>query len=165
MSCTYTPDYHSIYLGDSHVVDVKKDGLYIGIYVITQTKRRRGVILPLTAWRALLDSTDIINLGIAFQRGDVLSPSITSSLHDQYYGCTRHDYNHDFWTPSTADECPTLLDEWGIYASTTTTHFGSVNETGSDNITDKETGTTTQPDDNEAGQQTGCDWIWDNLPE
>ena len=44
--------YH-LYLGDSHVVEVKKGGLHIGIYLITPTSRRRGVVLPLDAWLAL----------------------------------------------------------------------------------------------------------------
>ena len=60
--------YH-VYLSDKHVVEVKKGGLNIGIYLITPTNRRRGVVLPLSAWEALQDSTEIINLAIDYAKG------------------------------------------------------------------------------------------------
>jgi hypothetical protein len=53
-----------VYLGDTHVVEVKKGGLHIGIYLITPTSRRRGVVLPLDVWLLLQQSLDTVNKGI-----------------------------------------------------------------------------------------------------
>ena len=55
--------YH-LYLGETHVVEVKKGGLHVGIYLITPTSRRRGVVLPLDAWITLQNSVSIVNEAI-----------------------------------------------------------------------------------------------------
>ena len=60
-----------IYLGDNHVVEVKRGGLQIGIYVITTSLRRRGVVLPTKVWRDLTECIDIINLAIDLATGSV----------------------------------------------------------------------------------------------
>jgi len=65
--------FNDINLAGTHVVDVKKGGLYVGIYVKTKSNRRRGVILPYAAWTALLGKIDTVNLGIDFERGLALS--------------------------------------------------------------------------------------------
>jgi hypothetical protein len=67
-----------VYLSDTHVVEVKQGGLYIGIYLITSTSRRRGVVLPLQAWVALQNCTDIVNLAIDYSQG--IDNDNTSSL-------------------------------------------------------------------------------------
>jgi hypothetical protein len=65
----------NISLGDTHLVEVKKGGLYIGIYVITPSLRKRGAILPHSAWKALVESADIINSAIDFSRRIALGES------------------------------------------------------------------------------------------
>jgi len=62
--------YH-IYLSEKHVIEVKKGGQHIGIYLITRTNRRRGVVLPLSAWIALQDFAGIVNLAIEYAKGTV----------------------------------------------------------------------------------------------
>jgi hypothetical protein len=64
--------YH-VYLGPSHVVEVKKGGQQIGIYLITPTHRRRGVLLPINIWYILQNSIDIVNLAINFSQGVISS--------------------------------------------------------------------------------------------
>lgn len=59
--------YH-VYLGDKHVIEVKKGGLKVGIYLITPTSRRRGVVLPLEVWITLQQSFDIVNTAINLSR-------------------------------------------------------------------------------------------------
>ena len=60
--------YH-IYLSDTHVVEVKKGGQYIGIYLITPTARRRGVVLPLAVWVALQNSFQQVNYAVSISQG------------------------------------------------------------------------------------------------
>jgi hypothetical protein len=79
-----TTDAHDIYLGTTHVVEVKKGGLYIGVYLITRTQRRRGVILPYDIWLDLVNSIDVINLGIDFARDTSLGTAPYTPK--QYYG-------------------------------------------------------------------------------
>ena len=68
---TGEPPY-AIPLGETHKIEVKKGGLYIGVYLITPTLARRGLILPRTVWNILLQKTLIINSGIARAREIVL---------------------------------------------------------------------------------------------
>jgi hypothetical protein len=89
---------HTIYLGTSHVVEVKKGGLYIGIYVITETSPRRGVILPHATWTALQESIDIINLGIEFARGTSLS-TVNYTTDQQKYGTLQGSCKYGFTAP------------------------------------------------------------------
>ena len=58
-----------IYLGDNHIVEVKTGGEQIGVYVITASLRRRGVVLPYVVWTELINSIDIINLAIDLAKG------------------------------------------------------------------------------------------------
>jgi hypothetical protein len=55
--------YH-VYLGDTHVVEVKKGATHIGIYLITPSLRRRGVVLPIAIWQALQESIPLVNLAV-----------------------------------------------------------------------------------------------------
>ena len=64
--------YH-IYLGETHVVKVKKGGLQVGIYLITPTLRRRGVVLPLDAWIALQNSAELVNIAVGCAQASVNS--------------------------------------------------------------------------------------------
>jgi hypothetical protein len=65
---TATLPYY-IYIGDTHIVEVKRGGEQIGIYVITPSLRRRGVVLPYNVWSELISSIDIINLAIDLTKG------------------------------------------------------------------------------------------------
>jgi hypothetical protein len=71
---------HSLILGSSHVVEIKKGGLHVGIYVITSSLRRRGVILPVDVWTALVSSADAINFEIDSMRGIPLGSTSASSI-------------------------------------------------------------------------------------
>jgi hypothetical protein len=73
---------HSLILGSSHVVEIKKGGLHVGIYVITSSLRRRGVILPVDVWTALVSSVDAINFEIDCMRGIPLGTTSASSIFD-----------------------------------------------------------------------------------
>jgi hypothetical protein len=74
----------TIKFGDTHLVEVKKGGGRIGIYLETRTRRRRGVVLPYQAWIDLLASLDAINLAIDFAGG--VSFESSSSLSDSLFG-------------------------------------------------------------------------------
>jgi hypothetical protein len=73
---------HSLILGTSQVVEIKKGGLHVGIYVITSSLRRRGVILPVDVWTALVSSVDAINFEIDSMRGIPLGTTSAASLFD-----------------------------------------------------------------------------------
>ena len=73
---------HSLILGQSHVVEIKKGGLHVGIYVITSSLRRRGVILPLDVWTTLVNSADTINCEIDCMRGIPLGTTSGSAFFD-----------------------------------------------------------------------------------
>ena len=75
---TGEPPY-TIYLGETHVVEVKKGGLYIGVYLITPTLARRGLILPRTVWKILIEQTLTINSAIDSARKLVLEKSTSKN--------------------------------------------------------------------------------------
>jgi hypothetical protein len=77
------PHPYTVELGTTHVVEVKNGGLYVGIYVLTKSNRRRGVILPFGIWMTLLESIDSVNGAIDRARGFALgtAESITSYGH------------------------------------------------------------------------------------
>ena len=89
--------YH-VYLGDKHVVEVKKGGQQIGIYLITPTARRRGVVLPVEAWIALQNSVEVVNLAIGFSQGG-LNDGAEERLNQYGYG-NRLDSIASQWRPS-----------------------------------------------------------------
>jgi len=72
-------------LGDTHLSEVKKGGLYIGIYVITPTLSKRGIILPHSAWKYLTESVHIIDLAIQSAR-DIALGHTTGGENDNLYG-------------------------------------------------------------------------------
>jgi len=75
-----------IYLGDNHIVEVKRGGEQIGIYVITPSLRRRGVVLPSAVWTDLINSIDIINLAIDLAKGTLgLNIYENNEHHRQLY--------------------------------------------------------------------------------
>ena len=80
-----------VYLTDTHVVEVKKGGHNIGIYLITPTSRRRGVVLPLTAWIALQNAISTVNLAIDISQGQQISNN--NNYGEQQEGYSRYDYN------------------------------------------------------------------------
>jgi hypothetical protein len=94
-----------VYLGDSHVVEVKKGGLHIGIYLITPTSRRRGVVLPLDVWLLLQTSLETVNQAIntslaIIQNGDNTGDTVTNTQQFTYQiggngDCYTIPYNHD----------------------------------------------------------------------
>jgi hypothetical protein len=86
--------YH-IYLGDHHVLEVKKGGEKIGIYLITPTLRRRGVLLPLTVWIDLQNSIDIVNLAIQFSQGLAQKKNAPNSCCSREYGQSAPSINND----------------------------------------------------------------------
>ena len=73
---------HSLILGSSHVVEIKKGGLHVGIYVITSSLRRRGVILPVDIWTALVSAVEGINCEIDSMRGIPIGTTSASSIFD-----------------------------------------------------------------------------------
>jgi hypothetical protein len=77
------PHPYTVNLGTTHVVEVKNGGLYVGIYALTKSNRRRGVILPFGVWLTLVESIDQINGAIDRARGFALgtAESITSYGH------------------------------------------------------------------------------------
>ena len=64
-------------------MEVKNGGFHVGIYVLTKSNRRRGVILPFSIWLTLLESIDCINSRIDCARGfgSGTAESITSYGH------------------------------------------------------------------------------------
>jgi hypothetical protein len=84
---------HSLILGTSHIVEIKKGGLHVGIYVITSSLRRRGVILPLDVWSALVSSIDAINFEIDCMRGIPLGTTSGSSIVDYGFIEQSNQYN------------------------------------------------------------------------
>ena len=124
---------HIIYLGPTHAVEVKKGGLYIGIYIITASNRRRGVILPQAVWTDLQNSIDVINLAIELAGGKQFSttPHSTNEPHLSspegcQYGVTPANaaYGYTSWANApthNAPPAPQFFANTPIYQNTTPT--------------------------------------------
>ena len=115
-------EQHIIYIGNSHVVEVKKGGLRIGIYVITKTQRRRGVILPYDTWISLINSIDVINLGLDFARELPLnSTGWSTNQQQQQYASVQGGYNYGVTATETGQFTPALHIEANGRADTVAT--------------------------------------------
>jgi hypothetical protein len=88
--------FNDISLCPTHLVDVKKGGLYIGIYVKAINDKRRGVILTYAAWIGLLNKIDTINLGIDFERGVALGTA--DALYGNWYNGVRQEQSANYDT-------------------------------------------------------------------
>jgi hypothetical protein len=76
---------YQVYLSNTHVVEVKKGGTHIGIYLITETDRLRGVVLPLTIWWALQNSMSIINVAISCAQRAIYPQQDGENTHTMQY--------------------------------------------------------------------------------
>ena len=67
---TYEPN--TVPIGKRHIVEVRNKGRSVGIYTLSLAKnKKRGVSLPVEAWRVLEQQLALINLNIQFASGTV----------------------------------------------------------------------------------------------
>ena len=118
--------YH-VYLGPSHVVEVKKGAQQIGIYLITATHRRRGVVLPIDIWYILQNSIDLVNLAIDFSKGLIVESNYDCSTSNQY--------GHGWWDGqypggnATTGLTPKFEEPYRDSSASLNTRFGDVGAT------------------------------------
>jgi len=78
---TFVPPY-TVWLDDTHITEVKKGGQQVGIYTITPTLKKRGILLPVETWYALYKYRNHVNLSVDLATG-IISPSQVSYLLNQ----------------------------------------------------------------------------------
>ena len=64
-------DTYRVYLGAGFLAEIQKKGTKVGIYTLTATGRKRGVVLPVEVWRTLDSSRDIIKTAIDICDGSI----------------------------------------------------------------------------------------------
>ena len=70
-TCQSLHPSHTVYLDQTHIVEVRKQGQQIGIYTITKSGKKRGILLPLTTWQSLNKLTNLINVTIDLAVGSI----------------------------------------------------------------------------------------------
>ena len=64
----------------NHVVEVRKKGLQVGIYTLTVSGKKRGILLPVKTWRSLERLHRLINVALDLA-GEVITPSELVQSH------------------------------------------------------------------------------------
>ena len=71
---------HIIYLDATHIVEVRKYGTQIGIYTITTTGKKRGILLPIDTWKALDKLRNLVNVTVDLAEGSLPIDKIEQTL-------------------------------------------------------------------------------------
>ena len=68
-TCAQNTSAYVVHLDATHVVEVRKQGEQIGIYTVTASGKKRGILLPIDTWRSLEKFRHLINVSIDLSVG------------------------------------------------------------------------------------------------
>lgn len=74
-----TPPYR-VFVDPTHLTEVRKGGQQIGIYTLTATRKKRGVLLPIDTWYALERHRNLINVSIDLANGTISSANLVDTF-------------------------------------------------------------------------------------
>lgn len=75
----------TVYLDATHLTEVRKGGHQIGIYTLTTTGKKRGILLPTDIWYALVRCSNLINVTIDLTTGKLTTANVTETIYQQQY--------------------------------------------------------------------------------
>lgn len=92
---SYLSPPYKVFVDATHLTQVPKGGEHIGIYALTPTGKKRGILLPVDTWYALERYRNLINVSIDLATGKLTPASVTETIYPQQYYQQQHQDNLD----------------------------------------------------------------------
>lgn len=70
----------TIHIDSNHIAEVRKQGQQLGIYTLTTTGKKRGILLPIDTWYSLLQHSNLINVLIDVETGVLTKAKVTETV-------------------------------------------------------------------------------------
>ena len=113
-----------VHLDATHVVEVRKQGEQIGIYTVTTSGKKRGILLPIDSWHSLEKYRHLINVAIDLSVGTLTTEKVAETVFhsQQQQPCTtQHQVQGIKYIYNTNNGCPrsrfSTPSSRGIYSS------------------------------------------------
>jgi hypothetical protein len=71
-------------LGNTHVIEIKKGGTYLGLYFLTKTRKKRGVIFHESVWNLIETASHGVDAVFGFTKA--LAAGKGNKEHEYHYG-------------------------------------------------------------------------------
>lgn len=71
----------TIPLDTNHVAEVRNKGKQIGIYAVTQSGKKRGILLPVDTWHSLGKHVNLINVALDLVNGTVALDTVADTIY------------------------------------------------------------------------------------
>lgn len=95
---TQQTNSYVVHLNPSHIVEVRKQGTEVGIYKITHTGKKRGILLPTDVWDSLVKFRNLINVAVDLSVGSITKDNVTETFLQNPLSLYTHDQKDDIAT-------------------------------------------------------------------
>ena len=79
-----------VQLDATHVIEVRNKGQQLGIYTVTPSGKKRGVLLPIDTWYSLERNRNLVNVAIDLATGSVAPSTVLDTVFNHNYYQAQH---------------------------------------------------------------------------
>ena len=86
-TCTQPVSAYIVNLDATHIVEVRKQGEELGIYKVTISGKKRGVLLPIAIWHTLVKFRHLINVAVDLSVGTLTTEKVAETVNQHIHSC------------------------------------------------------------------------------
>ena len=78
--CTQSTSQYVVHLDATHIAEVRKQGEQLGIYTVTASGKKRGILLPIDTWHAIEKYRHLINVAVDLSVGVLTTDKVAETV-------------------------------------------------------------------------------------
>lgn len=82
-SYTQSGPQYIVHLDSTHIAEVRKQGQQLGIYTVTASGKKRGILLPIETWHAIEKYRHLINVAVDLSLGSLTTDKVAETIFQQ----------------------------------------------------------------------------------